>query len=88
MQKYIFFSLAEYLVPLPKEGTSLEEPVCREDFPASMHTFDHLAGVKHRSKLPHYPELGLKEAFQTLTDKTPQQMDLVATRIARSLKKV
>lgn len=69
-------------------GTPLEEPICRGDLPASMHTLDHLAGIRHRHLLPHFPEMGLREALQTLTDRTPVSVDLMATRIARSLAKV
>lgn len=69
-------------------GTPLEEPICRGDLPASMHTLDHLAGIRHRHLLPHFPEMGLREALQTLTDRTPVSVDLMATRIARSLVKV
>lgn len=83
-----FYSIAEYLVPTPPVGTSLEEPICRGDLPASMHTLDHLAGIRHRHLLPHFPEMGLREALQTLTDRTPVSVDLMATRIARSLVKV
>ena len=76
------------MVPSPAVGTSLEEPICRGDLPASMHTLDHLAGIRHRHLLPHFPEMGLREALQTLTDRTPVSVDLMATRIARSLAKV
>ncbi|MPC19664.1 Tetratricopeptide repeat protein 17 [Portunus trituberculatus] len=79
--------IAEYLVPSPAVGTQLEEPICRGDLPASMHTLDHLAGIRHRHLLPHFPEMGLREALQTLTDRTPVSVDLMATRIARSLAK-
>lgn len=79
--------IAEYLVPTPPVGTALEEPICRGDLPASMHTLDHLAGIRHRHLLPHFPEMGLREALQTLTDRTPVSVDLMATRIARSLVK-
>ncbi|KAG0697185.1 Tetratricopeptide repeat protein 17 [Chionoecetes opilio] len=79
--------IAEYLVSSPAVGTSLEEPICRGDLPASMHTLDHLAGIRHRHLLPHFPEMGLREALQTLTDRTPVSVDLMATRIARSLAK-
>ncbi|XP_068207813.1 tetratricopeptide repeat protein 17 [Palaemon carinicauda] len=79
--------LSEYLVPNVSPGTPLEEPICRGDLPASMHTLDHLAGIRHRSLLPHFPEMGLREALQTLTDRTPVSVDQMATRIARSLQK-
>lgn len=75
-------------MPSPQVGTPLEEPVCRGDLPASMHTLDHLAGIRHRHLLPHFPEMGLREALQTLTDRTPVPVELMATRIARSLQKV
>ena len=81
-------SLSEYLVPNVGPGVPLEEPVCRGDLPASMHTLDHLAGIRHRSLLPHFPEMGLREALQTLTDRSPISVDQMATRIARSLVKV
>lgn len=83
-----FSSISDYLVPSPQVGTPLEEPVCRGDLPASMHTLDHLAGIRHRHLLPHFPEMGLREALQTLTDRTPVPVELMATRIARSLQKV
>ncbi|XP_045581208.2 tetratricopeptide repeat protein 17 isoform X1 [Procambarus clarkii] len=79
--------ISEYLVASPAVGTALEEPICRGDLPASMHTLDHLAGIRHRHLLPHFPEMGLREALQTLTDRTPVSVDLMATRIARSLQK-
>ncbi|XP_027224243.2 tetratricopeptide repeat protein 17 [Penaeus vannamei] len=79
--------ISDYLVPSPQVGTPLEEPVCRGDLPASMHTLDHLAGIRHRHLLPHFPEMGLREALQTLTDRTPVPVELMATRIARSLQK-
>ncbi|XP_076045248.1 tetratricopeptide repeat protein 17 isoform X2 [Oratosquilla oratoria] len=79
--------ISEYLVgPIP-EGTPLEEPICHSDLPASMHTLDHLAGVRHRKLLPHFPEMGLREALQTLADRTPEPINVMATRIARSLLK-
>ncbi|KAK4302085.1 hypothetical protein Pmani_025813 [Petrolisthes manimaculis] len=78
--------ISDYLGASPSAGTPLEEPICRGDLPASMHTLDHLAGVRHRRLLPHFPEMGLREALQTLTDRAPVSVDLMATRIARSLK--
>lgn len=79
--------ISEYLVSGVFSGTQLEEPICRGNLSASMHTLDHLAGVRHRTRLAHFPEMGLREALQTLTDRSPLPVDLMATRIARSLKR-
>ena len=67
------------------------DPVC-ERTPPSLLSLDHLAGVQHRRRLHYAAEVGLKEAFKSLTGNTKETgkvgASVMATRIARGLRQV
>ena len=55
-------------------------------------SLDHLSGVKHRKDLRYNAEVGLKEAFQSITGKVDKSVkdgvERMAVRIAFALSKV
>ena len=55
-------------------------------------SLDHLSGVKNRAKLRYNAEVGLKEAFQSITGKVDKSVkdgvERMASRIAVALSKV
>ncbi|KAF0312441.1 Tetratricopeptide repeat protein 17 [Amphibalanus amphitrite] len=75
------------LVPAPVGVYQPRQPVCPDQFPASMATLDNLSGVRHRRQLLISPETGLREALQTLTADQPRTVEETATRIAMSMDK-
>ncbi|XP_037071285.1 tetratricopeptide repeat protein 17-like [Pollicipes pollicipes] len=75
------------LVPAPMGVYQPRQPVCPDQFPASMATLDNLSGVRHRRQLSISAETGLKEALQALTADQPRTVDETGTRIAMSMDK-
>jgi len=66
------------------------EPDCDET-KVSLRSLDHLSGVKNRAKLRYNAEVGLKEAFQSITGKVDKSVkdgvERMASRIAVALSK-
>ncbi|XP_053305151.1 tetratricopeptide repeat protein 17 [Spea bombifrons] len=76
----------DFATPLQEPGV---EPLCNANFPASMHTMDHLHGIANRAAIHYTGESQLKEVLQNLgKDKyPPQSLEQVGTRIMKVLEK-
>merc|ERR1719495_89628 len=71
-------------------GNEFVEPVCKETH-VSLRSLDHLSGVRLRNNLRYNAEVGLKEAFQSITGKVDAPVkdgvQKMATRIAQAMLK-
>merc|ERR1719474_439791 len=71
-------------------GNEFVEPEC-EDTRVSLRSLDHLSGVRLRKNLRYNAEVGLKEAFQSITGKVDAPVkdgvQKMATRIAQAMMK-
>ncbi|XP_071830867.1 tetratricopeptide repeat protein 17-like isoform X2 [Apostichopus japonicus] len=73
----------DFSAVLPNEVLS---PECPQDFPSSLHTMDHLMGMKRRRSLDYAAEQGLREVLQNIYG-DPISSQEAGTRIAMALEK-
>jgi len=82
-------NFGEFL-PAVIAGNEFVEPVCKETH-VSLRSLDHLSGVRLRKNLRYNAEVGLKEAFQSITGKVDAPVkdgvQKMATRIAQAMMK-
>lgn len=77
------------MLPKSVPNKGLIEPVCDASFPATMATFDHLTGVRHRDKIDYRAESALEEALNALIfEKDKIDSDEVARYLSYALKNV
>jgi len=76
-------NFAEFL-PGALASWELEEPEC-EETRVSLRSLDHLSGVKNRGHLQYNAEVGLKEAFQSITGKVDKSVKDGVERMARRI---
>lgn len=60
-------------------------PECPQDFPSSLHTMDHLDGMKRREHLDYAAEQGLREVLQNINGDSISTQE-AGSRIAMALK--